>query len=151
MEGSGDEDEVSWQVARVAVLADSPGSAAAQALEEYIGRLKELQASGLTAQSAFVLLQTYVNGAVVHLQRGSHTSETWRHTFDMKVVLFMENLLACSLNNDRRTQLFLHLKMGGLRLGLRKCQTPCCLRRLVGAVPCRSWCRSGLQLCSTFL
>ena len=83
LDGSGDEDEVSWQAARVAVLADSPGNAPAQALGEYIGRLKELQAAGLTAQFAFVLLRTYVNGAVVHLQRGSHTSEIWCHAFDI--------------------------------------------------------------------
>ena len=75
LDGSGDEDEVSWQAARVPILTDAPADASCQALRQYVGRLRELRAAGLSAQSAFALLRTFANGAVIHLQRGSHTSE----------------------------------------------------------------------------
>ena len=117
LDGSGDEDEVSWQAARVPILTDAPADASCQALRQYVGRFRELKGAGLSAQSAFALLRTFANGAVIHLQRGSHTSEAWCHAFDMEVVHFMEELLECTLDDPRRTQMFLPLKLGGCGVG----------------------------------
>ena len=71
-------------------------------MSAYMNRLRSLRAGGLTTQSTFILLRTYINGAIVHLQRGNHTPDAWCLEFDTAVVDFMTEHFGTTLNNEQR-------------------------------------------------
>ena len=83
-------------------------------LKAYSVWLRELRSAGLTAQSQFLLLRTYANGAVVHLLRANHVLEQWCVSWDNEVVAYLQELLHRTLRQDQRLQVFLPLAQGGL-------------------------------------
>ena len=76
-----------------------------------------LGTAGLSAQARFVLLHTYVNGAIVHLQRANHVPEAWCRRWDKEVGDFLAEMLGVSLDESQRALAFSPLAHGGLGLG----------------------------------
>ena len=117
VDGDGDEGDAQQLTSRMPILNEDPGEAPLLALRSYMQRLRDLRPGGLMVQTQFVLLRTYVNGSVVHLQLANHTSAAWCDSWNTDIVTFLEEVFSVHLDQHQSAQGFLPLSSGGLGRG----------------------------------
>ena len=104
-------------VSRVPLLESSPGDTHLDHLRAVKQRIRDLQGAGMSAQAAFSLFRTYVNGAVVHLQRANFIEQAWCLSWDEEVTEMISDWVGTPLDASQKVQLFLPARAGGLGLG----------------------------------
>ena len=99
---------------RVGVHNFCDGAEVVRCAEAFVTRVFELRQAGLSAKSAFLVLQAFSQGHVTHLLRANHEDSGWAKQFDDVLVRGIERLTKANLRDDQREQVFLRLADGGL-------------------------------------
>jgi len=94
-----------------------------QSAKDCVAKLAELRGAGLSAKTAFLILQSFSQGQVTHLLRANHEASGWSKQFDEVMVNGVELLVGSSLDDEQRRQIFLRLADGGLGFG--SCELAC--------------------------
>ena len=102
---------------RVRVHRVADGAAILKAARAFTTRLAELQAAGLSLESAFTLLRAYAQGCVVHLLRAS-LEGIWPGELDNVFFQALERIVDAPLDDTQRWQATMRLRDGG-------CGFPC--------------------------
>jgi len=102
---------------RVGVHSFAEGLSVVQSARTFVTKVGELRGAGLSAQTAFLLLQAFSQGHVTHLLRANYETSGWAREFDDALVQGLERLLGTGLGNSQRAQCFLRLSEGGLGFG----------------------------------
>ena len=106
---------------RVCVHDFVEGAKVVQSAQAFVSKVAELRGAGLTARSAFLVLQSFSHGHVTHLLRANYENSGWTKEFDDVLVRGIESLVGSRLDAGQRTQCFMRLADGGLGLGSAQC------------------------------
>ena len=97
----------------MSVHAGAGGIQALAKAVQFVKRLSELRAAGLSAESTFLLLRTYAQGCATHLLRANLQNQNWVDQLDSVLYGAVERLLGSDLTVDQRLQATLRLRDGG--------------------------------------
>ena len=83
----------------------------------YFDRLVLLSQHGLPLGDVITLLQTWTQGACVHILRHSSVTDEWVSNVDRQITDVIGRFLYTTLDESQRMQVFLRVKDGGLGMG----------------------------------
>ena len=104
------EEQDGGESSRMPLLEAMPSDQHLDGLRAFRRKLVDLQVHGLTARSAAVLFRTYVNGAIVHVQRANLTQSEWCLAWDAEVAAMVAQWAGQELSQDKRVQMFLPVR-----------------------------------------
>ena len=83
---------------RVGVHSFADGLSVVHSAQAFVSKVAELRAAGLSARSAFLLLQAFSHGHVTHLLRANFEVSDWARQFDDALIRGLEGVVGATLN-----------------------------------------------------